>query len=168
MFRTLTSDDVQAIVGLQFDSFAATYSDVFSDNYMRQHMALDIARHWENWPVSKRVVGALDQGKLVGFATYLMNRDPCYLDNFHIAQSHYGTGLSQALFLDGARIIAKEGATALCLTVLETNARARAFYEKLGGREGPLLEDEMLGHKVMAYSVNWTELPGAKKNADKS
>jgi ribosomal protein S18 acetylase RimI-like enzyme len=163
--RPLALTDRDVLIALHTASWTATYGAVFSADYVETGLQGDIAEGWQNWPPSKFVIGAFEGDALVGFATYLMDQSPCYLDNFHIATSHHGQGVAQVLFTQGAIHIARLGATALKLTVLDSNARARAFYTKMGGLEGSEFDDEMLDHKVTAIPVSWADLDQVKKNA---
>jgi len=49
-----------------------------------------------------------------------------------LCKSHWGTGLAKRLMLEGQKWAVKNGVTQLTLSVMATNARAIAFYEKQG------------------------------------
>jgi ribosomal protein S18 acetylase RimI-like enzyme len=166
-FPRLGLSDASEIARVHFESWRATYRDVLPDSYIDGAMRDDIAKVWANWTAEKLVVGATVNGALVGIATYDMGMDqavPAYLDNFHVLPDHHGTGLASELFVAGVDAIASEGACALWLTVLDTNARARAFYAKMYGQEGVPKDDEMLGYAVRAVPVHWTDLQLIQKN----
>lgn len=162
-FAKLGKVDALAIARLQFESWRNSYRDVLPDSYIDGAMEQDLITVWSDWQDEKLVVGAIaGDGTLAGFAAYLM-KDPVYLDNFHVDREHHGTGVASGLFIAGAAAIEAAGGALLWLTVLETNARARAFYAKMGGVERPVLDDEMLGYKVKAVPVHWHQLHIAQK-----
>ena len=161
----LNTSHKTAIIDLHFESWVATYGDIFSKEFIENKLRDDIEKVWQVWPQSKQVVGVYEGDTMTGFATYLMDKSPCYLDNFHIRPKWHGAGHAQALFAGGIEMIRQLGAQQLLLTVLNTNHRARAFYAKQGGVEGALLEDDMLGLKVNAYPVRWSLLSDVKKSS---
>jgi predicted N-acetyltransferase YhbS len=76
-----------------------------------------------------------DDGEAVGFAHVVLAADPRWgalLDNLHVAVTHKRRGIG-SLLIRRAGAAAGERGMGLYLWVLEQNADARAFYEKLGG-----------------------------------
>ena len=84
----------------------------------------------------KTVLMAVHRGSLIGFACVLPDADPAWgplLDNLHVDPGMKGQGVGRLLF-DAVRD-AVAPASLLHLWVLEANAPARRFYERLGGIE---------------------------------
>lgn len=156
------------IARVHFESWQATYAGVLPSDYIDGPMRADIERIWVNWHPSKLGLGALDaQDQLLAIATYDMpaeTGEAAYLDNFHVLPQFHGTGVARDLFVAGVEAVEADGASSLWLTVLDTNARARAFYAKMQGREGAIQDDEMLGYKVQSVPVHWDELQLIQKN----
>jgi ribosomal protein S18 acetylase RimI-like enzyme len=72
--------------------------------------------------------------------------------NLHISPARQGGGIGSRLFDAAAELGRKDGARELVLWVVETNGRARAFYEAKsmyadGGEQQHLLGEEIL-HEV--------------------
>ena len=70
----------------------------------------------------------------VGFSQFGTQRAPAYvatypneLYSFYVLRGHHGTGAAQALLTHG------NPGTAFSVSVLDRNARAIRFYEKIGG-----------------------------------
>lgn len=167
-YERLGARDAMDIARVHFESWQVTYAGVLPADYINGPMRADIEGIWVNWHPNKLVLGALDaQDHLVAIATYDMPAETdgtAYLDNFHVLPQFHGTGVARDLFVAGVKAVEADGALSLWLTVLDTNARARAFYAKMQGREGAIQDDEMLGYKVQSVPVHWDELQLIQKN----
>lgn len=88
---------------------------------------------------------------LVGWASFGLARDPEYhrrghqeLYGLYLLDTHWGQGLGQRLYQEAERCLTRTSAEGVTLWVLEANARARRFYERLGYRLEPGKRDERL------------------------
>ena len=87
-------------------------------------------------------LGAYVDGKLLGIGHYLYHRsfwtsgDYCYLQDLFVTEAARNHGLARAL-IEAIYVKAKEeGASLVYWNTHETNATARALYEKVAERSG--------------------------------
>jgi ribosomal protein S18 acetylase RimI-like enzyme len=126
-FRDATIADADTIAWLHTESWRRTYRGMMTDAFL-DGGAL------ENRRQCVRI--AEDASSLIGFVCVFAGQDPVwgsYIDNLHVAYAHHRSGVGRALmqqagqWLSGVR--PDEG---VYLWVMEANAPARAFYERLG------------------------------------
>jgi GNAT superfamily N-acetyltransferase len=101
----------------------------------------DLARHlFGERPAAEVVIGERD-GVAQGFALFFHNfstfegRPGIYLEDLFVRPEARGAGLGRALLAYLAGLAVKRGCARLEWAVLDWNAPAIAFYEKLGARE---------------------------------
>jgi GNAT superfamily N-acetyltransferase len=88
------------------------------------------------------VLGAYVAGRLSGIAHYLFHRscwtigDYCYLQDLFVAESVRNVGLGRALIVAVEERARAAGASRLYWLTHETNASARALYDRLAERSG--------------------------------
>ena len=93
-------------------------------------------------PAAECVVGEVD-GQVVAFALFFTNfstflaRPGLYLEDLYVRQAHRGSGLGRALVNHLGRLAAERGCGRFEWCVLDWNANAIAFYEKLGAAVMP-------------------------------
>ncbi|MEO5511143.1 MAG: GNAT family N-acetyltransferase [Longimicrobiales bacterium] len=83
---------------------------------------------------------AMDADRIAGYAylapgppdTVTVEADPIEIKRFYIGSKHHGRGLGRRLMLDVFDRSKSAGARTIWLGVWERNARAIAFYHKLG------------------------------------
>ena len=87
-------------------------------------------------------LGAELGGELVGFAHYLLHRSTwarhcyCYLEDIFVADSARGAGVGRALIEAVETAAYKAHASRLYWMTHESNAQARALYDKVAQRSG--------------------------------
>jgi GNAT superfamily N-acetyltransferase len=140
--------DIEAISALHVESWRATYRGMLPEAFLAGPVIADRLGLWrsrltpplpEHQLVRKAVRGSL----VVGFACVLLTSEldhGCLLDNLHVKPELTGSGIGRQLFeeaLAWARASSRRfGGTdtpGMHLWVLESNARARRFYERAGG-----------------------------------
>ncbi len=88
-------------------------------------------------PAAECVVGEVG-GEVVAFALFFTNfstflaRPGLYLEDLYVRPAHRGGGLGRALIEHLGRLAAERGCGRFEWSVLDWNASAIAFYEKLG------------------------------------
>ncbi len=85
---------------------------------------------------------AASDGALAGFAHCVLHRgtwsvgDQCYLEDLYVAPGARGAGTGRALIEAVYREADRRGAERVYWLTHETNATARALYERIGRRSG--------------------------------
>ena len=93
-------------------------------------------------PVAECMVGEV-AGEVVAFALFFTNfstflaRPGLYLEDLYVRPAHRGGGLGRALLEHLGRLAAERGCGRFEWSVLDWNANAIAFYEKLGATVMP-------------------------------
>jgi len=103
-------------------------------------------------PAAEALIAEID-GRAVGFALFFstystfLTRPGLYLEDLFVLESQRRSGIGRALIESVENIAKARGAGRLEWSVLDWNADAIAFYEKLGAR---VLPDWRLCRKVFA------------------
>jgi ribosomal protein S18 acetylase RimI-like enzyme len=141
-FRPAGPQDAPRIAQLHAASWRVAYRGAMSDAYLAGDIDAERAGVWrarfDPPDATQRVVLAETGGVAVGFVCAYLDHDPAsgtFVDNLHVAQAHWGTGVGAALMAEAARLCLAQGRVpAVYLWVLESNARARGFYERIGAQ----------------------------------
>jgi ribosomal protein S18 acetylase RimI-like enzyme len=140
--RPATTDDVTQIAALHVASWRDAYRSILDPAFLAgpvEQDRLDVWRARLNGPAgNQHVIVAIGAGALVGFVCVFGAEDPKWgacVDNLHVASLTRGQGVGAALLRAAASWVRENYPdSGLYLWVFETNARAREFYENLGGR----------------------------------
>jgi len=139
--RDATPDDAGRIAELHAASWRTACRGMLSDTYLNgdlvgERTILWIERLTNPEPKQRVLVAEVDQ-TMAGFACAYGSNDPqlgTLLDNLHVIQEFQGQGIGAGLMSEIASWCIKElPGEGLFLWVLETNLRARGFYERRGG-----------------------------------
>ena len=164
--RAATPDDVGAVAWLHADSWQRTYRGLYSDAYLDDGVhaeRLDLwTRQFAHPRADQRTVVAEHDGEIVGFVHTLLDEDDHFgalLDNLHVAAAWQRRGLGTRLVVASAQAVVDERpGRGLYLWVLDANARARAFYAAIGGREADHAADTAPdGTTVSGIRVVWPD-----------
>jgi GNAT superfamily N-acetyltransferase len=156
--RAARVGDAPALARLHVAAWQWAYAGLMPDDYLA---ALDPARREAMWTERfatdegrEHVAVAVDGDALVGFTAWgryrLDDLGPGLVPDavgevraLYLAQAHQGRGVGRALMERAVERLAAEAYTEAKLWVLETNARARRFYERQGWAPdgGRLVED---------------------------
>lgn len=136
--RLITAVDAAAYkafkveISRETDFLATTGNEVATKDreYFTKLILREDRTPWHFWLIAE------EGGKIVGDIQVMssdLNRC-AHSAKVYIAlcKSYWGTGLAKRLMLEGQKWAAKNGVTQLTLSVMATNARAIAFYEKQG------------------------------------
>jgi ribosomal protein S18 acetylase RimI-like enzyme len=141
-YRGADVSDADAIALLHTRSWRESYRGSFSDAFLDGEQPAERIRVWRarlaDPPASQFVQLAFDGASLVGFVCACGGRDPRWgslIDNLHVAREAKRAGVGTALMRRaGAWLDARYPDAGVYLFVLEVNASARRFYERIGGR----------------------------------
>jgi GNAT superfamily N-acetyltransferase len=149
-FRVRVADpaDAEAIAALHTDSWQRTYRGMMSDAFLDGPAIENRRRVWRDrlgTPDSDRlVVVADDGGRIVGFICVFAREDAgwgAYIDNLHVVHDWKGRGVGRALMRRAAEwVCTTQPGASVYLWVMEANADARAFYDRLGARNAETVE----------------------------
>jgi len=132
--------DAPAIAALHAASWRHAYRGAMSDEYLAGDIIADRNSVWcerlGNPSRSQHVVVAEASGQIAGFACVYAAEHPEWgslLDNIHVAQSLHRKGIGALLLRSVASwCVSVAPECPLYLWVLRDNARAQAFYRRLG------------------------------------
>jgi len=140
--RAADARDAEAIAALHTDSWRRTYRGMMSDAFL-DGAALENRRQvWRERlgaADADRLVTVADDGaRIAGFICVFARGDAgwgAYIDNLHVAHDWKGRGVGRALMrAAGEWVCATQPGAGIYLWVMEANAAARAFYDRLGAR----------------------------------
>lgn len=156
--RQATLDDAEALARLHVRSWQWAYRGQLPDKYL-DRMSETMDRRIEarralltDLPPDYRVWIAEQAGQMVGFAVTEPSRDADAppstgeVSLIYLEQAAAGKGIGRLLFAHAVDDLRQRGYAQAMLWVLETNARARRFYEAAGWRaDGASKTDEWPG-----------------------
>jgi ribosomal protein S18 acetylase RimI-like enzyme len=139
MLRRGGEADAERIAELHIASWRATYAAELSAEFLARQDVVEWADDWRACIAAGEQLLLAEEGTaLVGFVSCGPARgefaepDEWEIYNLHVAPDRHGLGIGSKLF-DAAAALGRERlATRLVLWVVETNHRARIFYESKG------------------------------------
>jgi ribosomal protein S18 acetylase RimI-like enzyme len=164
--RTATSGDIEAIAALHAESWRRNYRGIYPFEYLDKEVAEDRLAVWRTRlsspPPNQHVVLAELDSQVSAFICVYADDDPEWgslIDNLHVATDLKRTGIGTLLMREGARWLqAHYPRSPVYLWVLEANASARAFYEKLGGHHtGAVPQPVPGGGFAMSCRQTWPD-----------
>jgi ribosomal protein S18 acetylase RimI-like enzyme len=141
-YRPAEPSDCDAIAALHTRSWRENYRGSYPDAFLDGELPEERMRVWrarlDRPPENQLVRLALDAGNLVGLVCAYGAHDPQWgslIDNLHVASDAKRKGVATALMRQaGAWLESAYPDASVHLFVLEVNAPARRFYERIGGR----------------------------------
>ena len=141
--RPATREDARQIAEVHVASWRHAYRGLLPDDYLEklsvgEREAQRLAWFADPRPGSGVLVAEDDAGRVVGFATFGPSRDDDAPDGtgevpaIYIDPADVRTGIGRQLIEETAAALRKAGCTRATLWVLEENASARRFYERVG------------------------------------
>jgi GNAT superfamily N-acetyltransferase len=142
VIREAVREDARAIAEVHVASWLAAYRGLMPDETLD---ALDVDARAVRWEAglsdgSASALVAEDDDGIYGWATVGRSRDPDAGDEvgelygLYLAPGHWDRGLGRELHDAAVDELRTHGFEVATLWVLDTNARARAFYERQGWR----------------------------------
>jgi ribosomal protein S18 acetylase RimI-like enzyme len=140
LLRPAGIEDAEAIAAFHTLSWRRTYRGMMTDEFLDRRA---LANRREVWHQRLRsdarnqfVTVAHISDELAGFICAYRRHDPkwgSYIDNLHVSYEWQGQGLGRMLMRSVGEWLSNTAPhEAVYLWVMEANARARAFYDRLG------------------------------------
>jgi ribosomal protein S18 acetylase RimI-like enzyme len=165
--REATPEDAEAIAGIHVRAWQAAYRGQLSDEYLdglRVDDRLEMHRiALRSPPPEYRMWIADDGGHPVGFAVTGKSEDADAEDRtaelyaIYLEPERMGTGAGRTLFAHAVDDLRDRGYRVVTLWVLETNERARRFYEVAGWKHDGTVTSEHVDCEMrptMRYRVD--------------
>lgn len=152
-YRQAQARDAEAIALLHARSWRENFRGEFSDAFLDGDLPAERLQVWQERldrpPVTQFVQVALDGADLLGFVCAYGAQDPKWgslIDNLHVAHAAKSSGVGTSLMRQaGAWLASRYGNLSVHLLVLESNGRARRFYERLGASNAEVFTTETHG-----------------------
>lgn len=156
-YRAATASDAEAIARLHARSWRESYRGAFLDAFLDGDLIAERLGVWQQRlaapPASQLVRLAVDGASLAGFVCAYGGHDPewgSFVDNLHVAREAKRGGVGASLMRQaGAWLAERHPGLGVYLWVLEMNAPARRFYERIGGRNAEVTTMETHGGAVV-------------------
>lgn len=160
-FRLATREDIPAAAALHIESCLDIYRGYTPDAFHEKELPENLRRLWaaERLEGGDFILLAELDGALAGIAT-VRNRDPAYVDHFHIRPDLKGRGIGRRLWRAAIAEMRARGKTGAWLDFAIGNDAAAAFYAAMGGEIGEETTGDLFGHPVPARVVRWRDLGG--------
>ena len=158
--RDARVSDARGIAHVHVASWRAAYAGQLPDRFLRKLSVEERTRSWRSRIAAKRadeaVLVAIRGATIVGFASGGPTRDkgddPRRVGEVYavyLLPEEWGRGMGRALLGHAISALADAGFEDASLWVLETNRRARGFYEHEGWRHDGALKRERFGERVV-------------------
>jgi ribosomal protein S18 acetylase RimI-like enzyme len=156
-YRPAEPSDAEAVAALHARSWRESYRGSFHDAFLDGDLVGERLRVWrerlDRPRVDQFVQLAVAGTSLVGFVCAYGAHDPAWgslVDNLHVATAAKRSGIGAVLMRQaGAWLAAQYPDSGVYLFVLEVNASARRFYERLGARNAGVSTMETHGGAVV-------------------
>lgn len=156
LIRAATSSDLPRVQFIHLGSWRDAYAHILPEAFLGQPLEDEMARNWAGMPQGDTLFLVIEDHGVQGFAFVRCDHpDGPLLDNLHVLGTSRGHGLGLRLMKEVSSVLRRRGFETLWLEVLEDNLAARRFYSRLGGVEGPVFMDNLVGHHVPARKVHW-------------
>ena len=153
MIRAAVPADARGIAEVHVASWLGAYRGLMPDETLE---ALDVELRAERWrkALEESSEGALvaeEGGAIYGWATVGRSRDPDAGDDvgelygLYLHPAHWGLGRGRQLHDAALDELRAQGFVEATLWVLESNARARGFYERQGWRTDGSVKSDRVG-----------------------
>lgn len=139
--RAAGPDDVPALAALHVETWRAAYRGIMPDALLDGLSVAVFAGHWSGHlaRATRTDLVCDDGGRVIGFAAFGPARDPdvdardvAELYGIYVHPEQWGRRAGWMLWTASATALREQGRREVVPWVLEANARARRFYERVG------------------------------------
>ncbi|MDQ3291240.1 MAG: GNAT family N-acetyltransferase [Bacteroidota bacterium] len=165
--RDAQFSDYAAIAKLHATSWQQHYRGIMSDQFLDNEVEQDRLKVWhqrlQNPSGNQRIILATLNDQVVGLSCFYLNDSPEFgtlIDNLHVSKNLQKSGVGAQLLKESAKRI-KDLAQLpkMYLWVYELNKNARAFYDRLGGKNFQTVETENFDKtKAMVCRYVWEDV----------
>jgi len=156
-YRDAQRPDADAVARLHAQSWRESYRGSFTDAFLDDEQPAERIGVWRERlgrPAPNQLVRLAFAGAdLMGFVCVYAARDPDWgslIDNLHVARAAKRQGIGAALMQQaGAWLEPRHPDLGVYLFVLEVNAPARRFYERLGATNAGVVTMETHGGAIV-------------------
>nr|WP_315481973.1 GNAT family N-acetyltransferase [uncultured Undibacterium sp.] len=142
-FRRANNDDAAALATLARQTFVDTYAEQNDAEQIRAHCEKNFGIAQQSKEIADPnyvVILAFNDQQLVGFAQVVNNPAPASIEadnavalyRYYVKKEWHGKGIAQPLLAEAEKAAKTFGANQLWLGMWEHNARALAYYQKVG------------------------------------
>ncbi len=169
------AEDAERIARLHAASWRTAYRGFYSDAYLDGDVVADRLRVWRERFAGPRehqhVLLATERDDLLGFVCAYGDDDDRWgtlVDNLHVRSDQQGRGVGRRLLAEGAKWSREHyPAAGYFLWVIEDNAKARRFYDALGGEPAESkMSEPPGGGSITALRYIWPSLDPLLQWAD--
>jgi ribosomal protein S18 acetylase RimI-like enzyme len=149
MIRDALLPDAANLAQVHVASWQEAYRGLIDQSFLD---SLDVTGRTETWDRilrqgRVRVLVAESDDRIVGFCTVGRSADEGWGEvySIYLSPGHWGRGLGRDLLASGEQALSEAGEERALLWVLDTNRRARGFYERQGWVLGRSFRIERFG-----------------------
>ena len=153
IIRTAAIQDCKSIAEVHVDSWKTTYAGQLPDEHLAQLSVPNREAAWRDSLTKKEhnLLVTTEGDRVLGFVSFGPSRDRDATDNqtgeiyaIYLLPSSQGQGTGKALWNEACRALKDRGFNKVTVWVLDTNLRARHFYERRdcvldGGQKASLI-----------------------------
>jgi ribosomal protein S18 acetylase RimI-like enzyme len=154
--RKAIYNDIPTIAYLHIEGWKGAYGGIVDQAYLDSLTLDKRIEDWKGWLAAgeSQVFLAEEEGQPAGFIVTGRTKTPppgsspirpshsAEIYALYLAPAFWRRGIGTKLFVHGLRQLKEGKHSSVCLWVLDANARAKSFYEKLGGQKlgGKMIE----------------------------
>lgn len=156
--RKAVAQDVEKIIEVHVASWQENYSGVLDRKFLRNTLPAKMRERWNQANIGiPNIVMVAEADDIIGFGA-AWDGESMYLDNLHVRQGMRSAGTGRALMAGIGRAALEMNRRALHLHVIVANLRARALYERLGGKVTSRDPLDLFGTEVDAWRIEWPDV----------
>jgi ribosomal protein S18 acetylase RimI-like enzyme len=158
--------DAEALARVHVTSWRETYEGLLSDAFLARMSEAGYARrfrrHLTDPGPNDVVLAALNAYGVFGYAAGGPSRagaeGEAEINTLYVLRAAQGRGVGKRLLLGAVRALAAQGARSLVVSTLSENARARTFYERVGGVADEPRQEPGPGGMLWEVAYRWSDL----------